>query len=135
MARIGPGLCVFCAVGEGDGPADVAYLADKLVHLRVFPAEAGATGPARLSRSLLQVGGELLLIPQFTLYGDARRGRRPDFTAAAVPERGRVLLAELASALRAHAVALAEGVFGADMEIALVNSGPVTILLDSRRVF
>lgn len=135
VARIGPGLCVLCAAGEGDGPADVAYIADKLVHLRVFPAEDGAAGPGRFSRSLLEVGGELLLVPQFTLYGDVRRGRRPDFTTAAAPVRGRALLAELALALRARAAALSEGVFGADMEIALVNSGPVTILLDSRRVF
>jgi D-tyrosyl-tRNA(Tyr) deacylase len=135
VARIGRGLCVFAAAGRGDGPEDIAYLADKLAHLRVFPEDGGAVGRARMVRSLLEVGGELLLVPQFTLYGDVRRGRRPDFTGAAPPEEGRSLLAALAGALRARGVVVQEGVFGADMCVRADNDGPVTVLLDSRRTF
>jgi len=134
-ARIGCGLCVFVAAGGGDGAADVAHLADKLAHLRVFPATGPQAGPGRMTRSLRDGGGELLLVPQFTLYGDVRRGRRPDFTGAAAPAEGRRLLGELAAALRAHGLTVQEGVFGAEMEVLVRNDGPVTILLDSARTF
>lgn len=128
---IGRGLCVFAAVGQGDGAADVTYLADKLAHLRVFPG----VDSGRMTASLLQAGGEMLLIPQFTLYGDVRRGRRPDFGAAAPPGEGAALLEALAVALRGHGVPLRQGIFGADMLVAVDGDGPVTILLDSRRAF
>lgn len=135
VAAIGPGLCVFAAAGAHDGDADVGYIADKLARLRVFPATGGAAGPPRMTLSLLDIGGELLLIPQFTLYGDVRRGRRPDFTGAAPPQKGRSLLQSLATALRGHGLMVREGVFGADMDIRADNTGPVTILLDSGRIF
>ena len=135
VASIGSGLCVFAAAGPGDGPEDLAYTADKLANLRVFPEEAGAEGKSRMSRSVLDVRGQILLVPQFTLYGDVRRGRRPDFTAAARPEEGRTLLEALAAGLRARGVAVETGVFGADMHVHVENAGPVTILIDSRRAF
>ena len=139
VAAIGLGLCVFAAAGQGDADADIAYIADKLTHLRIFPAAEGPVGPdeasPRMTASPLTVGARLLLVPQFTLYGDVRRGRRPDFTEAAPPEAGRARLAELAERLRAAGVDLAEGVFGADMTVHVVNWGPVTILLDSKRGF
>jgi D-tyrosyl-tRNA(Tyr) deacylase len=134
-ASIGPGLCVFAAAGRGDGVADVAYVGDKLVHLRVFPEAGGAGGRARMTLSALECGAAVLLVPQFTLYGDVRHGRRPDFTAAAPPEEGRALLAALAARLRQAGLRVEEGVFGADMEVRVAGDGPVTILLDSRRVF
>lgn len=135
VASIGPGLCVFAAAGQGDGPEDIAYTADKLANLRVFPDESGVDGKARMTRSVLDIGGEVLLVPQFTLYGDVRKGRRPDFTDAARPEEGRALLNALAAGLRDRGVLVREGVFGADMHVRAENSGPVTILIDSRRTF
>lgn len=135
VASIGPGLCVFAAAGQGDGPEDVTYTADKLVNLRVFAGEASAEGKARMTRSVLDVGGEILLVPQFTLYGDVRKGRRPDFTGAARPENGRALLDALAAGLSDRGVPVRTGVFGADMEVRVHNAGPVTILIDSRRAF
>lgn len=135
MASIEVGLCVFAAAGQGDGPEDVTYTADKLANLRVFPEEDGAPGRSRMSRCVLDIGGEILLVPQFTLYGDIRRGRRPDFTAAARPEDGRCLLTDLAVALGERGVRVREGVFGADMDVRVSNAGPVTILIDSRRSF
>ncbi len=135
VASIGVGLCVFAAAGRGDGPDDVAYIADKLAGLRVFPEDPGAEGKSRMTRSVLDIGGEALLVPQFTLYGDVRKGRRPDFTGAASPDVGRPLLDHLAVSLRQRGVLVQEGVFGADMHIRVDNSGPVTILLDSRRTF
>lgn len=135
VAAIGLGLCVFVAAGRGDGPADVRYMADKLAHLRVFSSAAEPAGAARMTLSPLQAGGEVLLIPQFTLYGDVRHGRRPDFAEAARPQEGRALLAELALGLRQQGLVVGEGVFGADMRVQADNDGPVTILLDSRRAF
>lgn len=134
-AEIGPGLCVFAAAGRGDGPADVAYVGGRLAGLRIFPAAPGSAGPERMQRSALESGGAVLLVPQFTLYGDVRRGRRPDFTAAAPAEEGRALLVALAEHLRAAGLPVAEGVFGADMRVRADGDGPVTILVDSRRVF
>ena len=139
VARIGLGLCVFVAAGRGDGDADVAYVADKLAGLRVFPEAAGPPGASeaspRMTASLREAGGSLLLVPQFTLYGDVRRGRRPDFGGAAPPDAGRTLLQALAARVRAAGVPVAEGVFGADMTVHVENWGPVTVLLDSARGF
>ncbi len=131
VAGIGRGLCAFCAVASGDGAADVRYLADKLAALRVFPRG----DRLRMEAGLTEVGGEILLVPNFTLFGDVRRGRRPDFGAAAPAEHGRALLGELAAALRSAGVAVQEGIFGADMRVEVDNDGPVTILLDSARLF
>jgi D-tyrosyl-tRNA(Tyr) deacylase len=128
--RIGPGLAVLLGVGVGDGPRDADYLAEKVLNLRVFPDEAG-----QMNRSVLDTGGGLLVVSQFTLYGDARRGRRPSYTDAAGPEDANRLYEHFVERLRPSGLAVATGVFRAMMDVALVNQGPVTILLDSRRGF
>jgi D-tyrosyl-tRNA(Tyr) deacylase len=130
VARIGPGLVVLLGVGVGDGEADAEYLADKVVNLRVFPDAGGV-----MNRSLLEAGGELLVVSQFTLYGDARKGRRPSYIDAAPPEEANRLYRCFVERARASGVRAEEGVFRAMMDVALVNQGPVTILLDSRRRF
>lgn len=132
VAAIGRGLCVFAAVGAGDDGSDSAYIAAKLAGLRVFDAP---DAPGRMRYGPVEAGGAILLVPQFTLYGDVRRGRRPDFGAAALPDEARRWLAALAVALRDRGLEVSEGVFGADMQVDVVNDGPVTILLDSRRLF
>ncbi len=130
VARVGRGLAVLLGVGTGDSERDAEYLADKIVNLRVFPDQAG-----QMNRSLVEVGGELLVVSQFTLYGDARKGRRPSYIDAAAPEEANRLYEHLVSRLRAAGVSVATGVFRAMMDVALVNDGPVTILLDSRKLF
>lgn len=130
VAAIGYGMAVFAGVGTGDGDPDVDYLAAKLGALRIFPGPDG-----RLSLGPVAAGAALLLIPQFTLYGDVRRGLRPDFTAAAAPEQARRLLAALADRLCGAGLEVAEGRFGAEMTVHVAGDGPVTVLLDSRRLF
>lgn len=130
VARIGPGLLVLLGVAQGDGESDVAYLADKVVNLRVFPDEAG-----HLNRSLLEAGGALLVVSQFTLLGDARRGRRPGFTEAAPPAEAAALYRRFVERVRESGLRVEEGVFRAMMDVSLVNHGPVTLLLDSRKLF
>lgn len=124
--RIGCGLLVFLGVGHNDGPADIDYIADKIPALRIFPDEAG-----RMQRSVRDVGGSLLVVSQFTLYGDCRRGRRPSFTAAAAPEPARAMYEALVARWRAAGLQVATGDFQAHMAVALVNDGPVTLILDS----
>ncbi len=127
-AAIGRGLCVLLAVERSDGEGEADWMARKLAHLRIFPDEEG-----RMNRSVLDVGGELLLVSQFTLAGDASRGHRPSFDDAAEPETGRRLYGRVAECLRsAHGLGVQTGVFGAMMELGVVNDGPVTIIL--RRV-
>lgn len=126
VAAIGQGLLALVAAGREDGPADVAWTASKLARLRVFGDERG-----RLARSLADVGGRLLLVPQFTLFGDVSRGTRPSFDRAAPPDLGSRLLDDLAGELDRLAVPLERGRFGAHMEVELVNDGPVTIWLES----
>ena len=126
VGRIGPGFLVLLGVGHADTPADVAYLAPKIAHLRVFEDAAG-----KMNRSLLDVGGAVLLVSQFTLYADTRKGRRPSFTEAAPPAVAAGLVDACAAALRALDLPVATGIFQADMQVALVNDGPVTILIDS----
>ena len=126
VAAIGRGLLVFLAVAREDSPEDASYIADKVVGLRIFPDESG-----RLDRSAQEIGAELLVVSQFTLYADTRRGRRPSFTQAASPdvasrEFDRVVDLFLATGLR-----VATGRFQAFMEVSLVNDGPVTIWIDS----
>ena len=128
--RIGPGLAVLLGVGVGDGEKDADYLADKVLNLRVFADEAG-----QMNRSLLDVRGGVLVVSQFTLYGDARRGRRPSYTDAAAPDEANRLYGYFVERLRLSGLEVATGVFRAMMDVALVNQGPVTILLDSRRQF
>lgn len=125
------GLLVLLGAGAGDGPADLDYVVDKIVNLRIFPDDAG-----KMNRSVLDVGGGVLIVSQFTLYGDARSGRRPAFVGALEPVAARDLYERALSAVQAAGVAhVAHGEFGADMAVELVNDGPVTILLDSRKGF
>lgn len=125
------GLLVLFGAGAGDGPADLAYVVDKVVNLRIFPDDAG-----KMNRSVLDIGGGVLVVSQFTLYGDARQGRRPAFTGALEPVAARALYEQALTALRAAGVPRVEaGEFAADMKVELVNDGPVTILLDSRKLF
>ncbi|MDP3182219.1 MAG: D-aminoacyl-tRNA deacylase [Desulfobaccales bacterium] len=130
VARIGGGLLVLAGVAADDGPADVAYMAQKLAHLRVF------AGEGRLMHfSLLDLNGEVLLVSQFTILGDCRKGRRPSFEAAAPPELAEKLYEDLAAALTGHGLKVATGRFRQMMEVGLINDGPVTLLLDSKRNF
>lgn len=131
VGEIGPGLVVLVGVTDTDTAADAAVLAAKLSGLRIFRDEAGA-----MNRSVRDVGGRVLVVSQFTLYGDARRGRRPSFTAAAPPERAAPLVEAVIAGIEKAGVGVATGIFGAMMEVELVNDGPVTILLEviDRRV-
>jgi D-tyrosyl-tRNA(Tyr) deacylase len=128
--RIGRGLLVLLGVGRGDADADAEALADKVAHLRIFADEAG-----HMNRSVREAGGEVLVVSQFTLYGDARKGRRPSFIDAAAPEEANRLYLHFAARLRASGLRVEVGVFRATMDVALVNHGPVTILLDSAKAF
>lgn len=128
--QIGAGFLVLIGVEEGDGDADFRYIAEKVPNLRVFEDEQG-----KMNRSLLDVGGELLAVSQFTLLGDARGGRRPSFITAARPETADPMYERLVADWRARGIRVDTGVFGAHMKVSLVNDGPVTILLDSRRRF
>jgi D-tyrosyl-tRNA(Tyr) deacylase len=130
VGAIGPGLVVLLGVGGCDSEADADYLADKVLNLRVFPDEAG-----QMNRSVLDVSGGLLVVSQFTLLGDVRKGRRPSYSGAAPPEEANRLYERFVARLRPSGLPLATGVFRASMDVVLVNQGPVTILLDSRRVF
>jgi len=129
-SRIGPGLVVLLGVGTGDSERDADYLADRVLNLRVFPDETG-----QMNRSVLEAGGGLLVVSQFTLLGDARKGRRPSYIGAAGPEEAKRLYEYFAERLRPSGLPVATGVFRATMDVALVNRGPVTILLDSRKLF
>ncbi|MCL6450916.1 MAG: D-tyrosyl-tRNA(Tyr) deacylase [Acetobacteraceae bacterium] len=128
VAAIGPGLLVLLGVGSGDTPSDARYLADKVAHLRCFEDEAG-----KMNRDLGAVGGEVLAVSQFTLYGDCRRGRRPSFTQAAPAAEGERLYRRFCQELEALGCRVQRGEFQAHMEVELVNDGPVTLLLDSSR--
>ena len=126
IGGIGRGLCVLLGVGHGDTEADADALCRKIVGLRVFEDEAG-----RFARSLEEVGGELLVVSEFTLYGDCRKGRRPSFTDAAPPERAEALYERFVACARATNRPVATGRFQARMAVALVNDGPVTFVLDT----
>jgi D-aminoacyl-tRNA deacylase len=128
--EIGPGLVVLMAVGREDVSATAAALAEKIVNLRIFADEQG-----KMNRSVLDTGGAILAVSQFTLYGDARGQRRPSFIQAAPPELGKALYDEFVVALRALGVRVETGVFQAHMSLELTNDGPVTILLDSDKTF
>jgi D-aminoacyl-tRNA deacylase len=127
---IGPGLAVLLGVAEGDGIDAARYLADKVAALRVFEDAEG-----KMNRAVAEVRGGVLVVSQFTLLGDARKGNRPSFTGAAGPEAADALYEEFCALLREKGLAVATGVFRAQMEVELVNDGPVTILLDSARSF
>jgi D-tyrosyl-tRNA(Tyr) deacylase len=151
--EIAAGLLVLLGVEQGDGPADVQYIAAKIRDLRIFsasaaegryggpavvgeepvPTKAGHTG--KMNLSVLDVKGSVLVVSQFTLSGDARNGRRPSFTSAAPPEIARALYEEVVRELQGSGLRVETGEFQAMMQVALVNDGPVTILLDSRKTF
>lgn len=126
VGEIGPGLVVFVGVGHDDEPATADAFAGKVADLRIFRDEDGKT-----NRSLIDVGGEALVISQFTLYADTRKGRRPSFLDAAPPDLGTALYERFADALAGRGVRVARGVFGAEMVVELANDGPMTIWLDS----
>ncbi len=130
VSEIGPGLLIFLGVGKEDTPADVEYLLEKIMHLRIFEDEAG-----KFNLSLLDQRGEMLVVSQFTLYADCRQGRRPSFTAAAPAEIARSLYDLFLEKARQRGLRVAAGIFQARMEIELTNVGPVTILLDSSKNF
>ena len=127
VARIDGGAVVLLGIAHADGEAEARWLADKIVNLRIFPDERHP-----INRSLLDVGGACLVVSQFTLYGDTRKGRRPSFVDAARPEHAEPLYLRFAALLRELGVSeVATGVFGADMKVALTNDGPVTLVLDT----
>jgi D-aminoacyl-tRNA deacylase len=126
IGRIGRGLLVFVGVGPRDGEAEVAWATERLLGLRVFADDRG-----KMNLDLLAVGGALLLVSQFTLYGDVRRGRRPGFSGAAAPESAERLYGALVQRLRDAGATVATGAFGQAMHVELVNDGPVTLWLDS----
>ena len=131
VGAIDHGLLVLLGAGAGDTDADLTYVVDKLVNLRIFADEAG-----KMNRSVLDVGGGVLVVSQFTLYGDARQGRRPAFTGALEPVAAKALYLRSLDLLASAGVSrVAAGVFAADMAVSLCNEGPVTILLDSRKLF
>lgn len=130
IADVGPGLTVLLGVGAGDGEQDARYLAEKIVNLRIFPDQEG-----KMNLSLLDTGGELLVVSQFTLYGDCRKGRRPGFDAAAPPAEAVKLYEFFLRLCRETGVRTASGRFQAEMIVKIENQGPVTILLDSSRLF
>lgn len=126
IATIGPGLAVLLGVAADDRPEDGERVAAKLLGLRIFD-----NGRGRLDRTLKDAGGSILVIPQFTLYGDVRHGRRPDFTAAAPPELGRRLFEAFCGVLRGADATVAQGRFGADMRVVLETDGPVTLVIST----
>ena len=128
--RIGEGLTVLLGVGRDDDEKDVVYTADKILNLRIFEDEEG-----KMNQSLLQKGGEMLVVSQFTLYGDVRHGRRPSFTAAAPPDSANRLYEEFVQYVEKQGVRVATGVFQTEMVVSLDIHGPVTILLDSKKEF
>ena len=126
IARIGPGLVILLGIATGDDETDAQYLVDKTVHLRIF-----ADGQNRFNRSARDVGAELLVVSQFTLYADTRKGRRPSFSSAAAPDTARRLYEYAVQLFRSAGLAVATGVFQEYMQVSLQNDGPVTLLLDS----
>lgn len=130
VGEIGAGLLVLLGVARDDQETDADYLADKIINLRIFRDEE-----EKMNRSLADMGGALLVVSQFTLYGDTRKGRRPSYIAAAEPEQANALYQYFVERVRALGIKVETGVFQAMMQVSLVNDGPVTILLDSRKLF
>lgn len=128
--QINQGLVVLAAIGEDDSEQDISYLAEKTANLRIFEDESG-----KMNKSTLDVKGEILAVSNFTLYGDVRKGRRPDFTSAAKPDKAKSLFDKFVELLKGHGLKVECGEFQAMMDVELVNDGPVTILLDSKKGF
>jgi len=129
VGHIGQGLLILLGVGQNDSEIQVKTLADKIVHLRIFGDDEG-----KMNRSLLDIGGEALVVSQFTLYADMRRGRRPSFTEAAPPVLAEPLVERFKDAIASYGLTVAGGIFGAYMQVELLNDGPVTIWLDSEEL-
>lgn len=127
---IGPGLMVLIGIADGDTEADLRYMAEKVPNLRIFDDENGV-----MNRSVLDAGGSILAVSQFTLYGDARGGRRPSYIRAAKPAQADALYEQLIARWREKGIRVETGIFRTEMQVALVNDGPVTILLDSEKTF
>jgi len=127
IAKIGQGLLVLLGIAETDQEADADFMADKIVHLRIFEDELG-----KMNRSLLDIGGEMLVVSQFTLLGDCRKGRRPSFIQAAAPQKANALYERFVQQVRRKGVNTATGQFRALMAVSLINDGPVTLIVDSR---
>lgn len=130
ISQIGPGILLLLGITDTDTEKDVAYVCEKTINMRIFPDEEG-----KLNKSVREAGGSVLLVSQFTLYGDARKGRRPSFIRAAGAPVSRPLYESACRYFEEQGVSLATGEFGADMQVELINDGPVTILLDSERMF
>lgn len=130
MGEIGGGLCVLLSVGVDDTGEDATTMADKLARLRIFADDAGL-----MNRCVVDVGGDVLLVSQFTLHGDARKGRRPSFVTAAREETAKPLYERVGQLLERQGITVAYGNFGARMQVELVNEGPVTILVDTKKLF
>jgi D-tyrosyl-tRNA(Tyr) deacylase len=126
VGQIGKGLLVYLSVGKGDGLKDAEFIADKLVNLRIFADEAG-----KMNRSVIDIGGQILLVSNFTLHGDCRKGRRPGFDAAAEPVLAQQLYEKVIELVGQQGVSVEKGVFGEYMHVRSINDGPVTFLLDS----
>lgn len=130
VGEINSGLNVLLGIAKGDTSEDIKYIRDKIINLRIFEDEDG-----KLNKSLLDIHGELLIVSQFTLYGDCRKGRRPNFMEALGGEEAQRLYEEFVNSCKGEIEKVATGVFGADMEVSIINDGPVTLLLDSSRSF
>lgn len=127
---IGPGLVVLLGIHPGDGPAEIQWMAEKIINLRIFEDDDG-----KMNRSLADTGGEMLIVSQFTLYGDCRKGRRPGYSAAAPPDIAEPLYRSFVEQVSRRGIRTATGMFQAAMQLELVNDGPVTLLLDSDKAF
>ena len=129
IGKIGKGLLVFLGVGEGDTEADLKYIADKTVGLRIF-----SDTDDKMNLSVGDIGGEVLVVSQFTLYGDCRKGKRPSFTASMEPNGAKKMYEDFIKMIESNGIKTAHGEFGADMQVSILNDGPVTILLDSSKI-
>ena len=130
VGQVGRGLLVYLGVGKEDGDSDAEFMAEKLANLRIFADDAG-----KMNRSVIDVGGGILLVSNFTLHGDCRKGRRPSFDAAGAPERAEVLYEKVAERIAQQGVPVEKGAFGAYMQVTSTNDGPVTFLLDTTKLF
>ena len=128
VGQIERGLVVLLGVAEGDTPADLKYLVEKTIHLRIFEDDEG-----KMNRSVLDIGGSILAISQFTLLVDCRKGRRPSFITAARPEEANAMYEQYVTSIRQHGIPVETGIFQADMKVHLINDGPVTLMLDSSK--
>ena len=130
VGQIGRGLLVYLGVGKGDTESDAQFMADKLVNLRIFPDDAG-----KMNLSVQDIGGAVLLISNFTLHGDCRKGRRPGFDAASEPETAQQLYEKVAGLIKEQGIPVAKGIFGEYMHVSSINDGPINFILDSTKIF